>query len=77
VSHINVGCGKDLTIAELAQLISMTVGYRGKITWDTTKPDGAPRKWMDSKRIESMGWKARIGLEEGLAIAYEDFLTQA
>jgi len=77
VSHINVGCGEDLTIAELAQLISMTVGFRGKIAWDTTKPDGAPRKWMDSNRIESMGWKALIGLEEGLAIAYEDFLTQA
>ena len=76
-SHINVGCGEDLTIEELAQLISMTVGFGGKITWDTTKPDGAPRKWMDSNRIESMGWEALIGLEEGLAIAYEDFLTQA
>jgi GDP-L-fucose synthase len=76
MSHINVGCGKDLTIAELAQLISMTVGYRGKIKWDTTKPGGAPRKWMDSTRIESLGWKASTGLEEGLAIAYEDFLTQ-
>lgn len=75
-SHINVGFGKDISIYELAQLIGSTVGYQGSITLDKTKPDGAPRKLMDSSRLSSMGWSPKTGLVEGLALAYQDFLKQ-
>lgn len=75
-SHINVGFGKDISIYELAQLIGSTVGYQGSITLDKTKPDGAPRKLMDSSRLNSMGWSPKTGLVEGLALAYQDFLKQ-
>ncbi len=74
LSHINVGCGHDVTIAQVAQSIAQVVGYTGQLTFDTTKPDGAPRKWMDSSRLNNLGWEARVGLEEGLALAYRDFL---
>jgi len=73
-SHINVGFGSDVTIAEVAQAIAHTVGYAGRIEFDTTKPDGAPRKWMDSNRLNHLGWKAQVQLVEGLALAYQDFL---
>jgi GDP-L-fucose synthase len=73
-SHINVGYGSDLTIAEVAQAIAQTVGYTGHIVFDITKPDGAPRKWMDSSRLNNLGWQAQINLREGLAKAYADFL---
>ena len=73
-SHINVGFGSDITIAEVAQAISRTVGYQGQITFDTTKPDGAPRKWMDSSRLNQLGWQAKIDLELGLKQAYDDYL---
>ena len=76
LSHINVGCGHDVTIAQVAQSIAQVVGYTGQLTFDTTKPDGAPRKWMDSSRLNSLGWQARVGLEEGLALAYRDFLSK-
>ena len=76
LSHINVGCGHDVTIAQVAQSIAQVVGYTGQLTFDTTKPDGAPRKWMDSSRINSLGWEAKVGLEEGLALAYRDFLSK-
>ncbi len=75
-SHINVGCGQDVTIAALAQTVGKAVGYEGRITFDITKPDGAPRKWMDTSRLNGLGWQARVGLEEGLAWAYEDFQEQ-
>lgn len=75
-SHINVGYGSDITIAQVAQTISQTVGYQGKITYDPTQPDGAPRKWMDSSRINALGWQAKVGLEQGLAAAYQDFKHQ-
>ena len=75
-SHINVGFGSDVTIAEVAQSISQAVGYQGQVTFDATKPDGAPRKWMDSTRLNALGWQARFGLQEGLALAYADFLRQ-
>ncbi|MCF8157486.1 MAG: GDP-L-fucose synthase [Rhodoferax sp.] len=75
-SHINVGFGSDVTIAEVAQAVSDAVGYRGQITFDTTKPDGPPRKWMDSKRLNALGWQPRFALGQGLALAYHDFLQR-
>ena len=75
LSHINVGYGSDVSIAELAVLIGKTVGYKGKITYDSSKPDGTPRKLMDSSRLNALGWQAHITLEEGLVSAYQDFLT--
>ena len=74
-SHINVGSGSDVTIAELAQTIAQTVSYAGQIEFDTSKPNGAPRKWMDSSRLNALGWQAKIGLHEGLAVAYQNFLS--
>ena len=76
LSHINVGCGHDVTIAAVAQTIAQVVGFKGQLTFDTTKPDGAPRKWMDSSRLNSLGWQAQKPLELGLAAAYQDFLKQ-
>jgi GDP-L-fucose synthase len=73
LSHINVGSGSDITIAELAQTIAKVVGYDGAIMYDPSKPDGTPRKWMDSSRLNALGWEAKIGLAEGLASAYDDF----
>jgi GDP-L-fucose synthase len=70
---INVGCGKDLTVKELAELIKKVVGYEGEIIFDTTKPDGTPRKLMDISRISKLGWAPKVSLEEGLKLAYEDF----
>jgi len=72
-SHINVGFGSDVTIAELAKAVSDTVGYKGKIIFDSSKPDGSPRKWMDSGRLTTLGWMARIELGDGLENAYYDF----
>jgi GDP-L-fucose synthase len=74
LSHINVGCGEDVTIRQLAELISITVGFQGKIIFDDTRPDGTPRKLMDSSRLNALGWKVQIGLEAGLNAAYQDFL---
>jgi GDP-L-fucose synthase len=74
LSHINVGCGYDITIREVAEAIGKTVGYQGEITFDPTKPDGAPRKLMDSSRLNALDWQAKIGLEEGLKLAYQDFV---
>ena len=73
-SHINVGCGQDVSIAELAHTIAQVIGYAGEIDFDTTKPDGAPRKLMDSSRINSLGWHARVELNEGLQQACQDFV---
>ncbi len=73
-SHINVGYGSDITIAELAKTVGQVVGYQGEIVFDTTKPDGAPRKLMDSNRLKSLGWQAKVNLQEGLTLAYQDFL---
>ncbi len=73
LSHINVGLGSDATIAELAQAVGQTVGYEGTIEFDSSKPDGAPRKWMDSSRLNALGWQAKINLERGLSLAYQDF----
>ena len=75
LSHINVGCGEDVTILEVAQAVARTVGYTGTVYTDPTKPDGTPRKLMDSTRLNALGWRAQVGLDEGLKAAYEDFLT--
>jgi len=75
LSHINVGTGEDISIRDLARLIAKVVGYRGAIEQDPTKPDGTPRKLMDVGRLDALGWRARVGLEEGLALAYRDFLA--
>lgn len=76
-SHINVGYGEDVTIRELALAVAEAVGYQGEITFDTSKPDGTPRKWMDSSRLNKLGWKPQVDLKTGLAKAYEDFITHA
>ena len=76
LSHINVGSGSDITIAELAHAVRTAVGYSGDIVFDTTKPDGAPRKLMDSARINALGWEARVGMAEGLSMAYQDFVAR-
>lgn len=72
-SHINVGFGSDVTIAELAQAIKEVVGYPGKICFDASKPDGSPRKWMDSGKLAALGWVATTSLDAGLRKAYADF----
>lgn len=71
--HINIGFGSDITIAELARLVADTVGFKGAITFDVSKPDGAPQKLMDSTLANSLGWQPRIHLEQGLKLAYQDF----
>ena len=76
LSHINVGYGTDVSIAEAAQTIAQVVGYTGAVTFDISKPDGTPRKWMDSSRLNSLGWQAQVPLMQGLAQAYQDFLTR-
>jgi len=76
LSHINVGCGSDITIRELAKTIGDVIGYQGNIEFDSAKPDGTPRKLMDSSRLNKLGWQPKIELEQGLTLAYEDFLKQ-
>jgi GDP-L-fucose synthase len=74
---INVGCGEDISIRELAELICDVVGFRGDLTWDTTKPDGTPRKLLDVSKLHDLGWRHSIGLREGIARTYEWFLQNA
>ena len=73
-SHINVGFGSDVTIAELAKAVGNAVGYQGNIAFDTSKPDGTPRKWMDSSKLNRLGWKPSVDLSNGLKVAYQDFV---
>jgi GDP-L-fucose synthase len=74
--HVNVGTGTDVPIAELAALVADVVGYDGPVTWDATKPDGTPRKLLDVSKLTALGWRARIGLRDGLESTYEWFLEQ-
>ena len=74
LSHINVGTGVDCTIKELTETVAKVVGFQGEIVWDTSKPDGTPRKLMDVSRLKALGWQANIGLEDGLRDAYQWFL---
>jgi len=73
---LNVGTGEDVTIAEFAALVAEVVGFRGKLAFDHSRPDGAPRKLLDVSRLSALGWRAKIGLREGLAGAYADFLSR-
>nr|WP_305040824.1 GDP-L-fucose synthase [Erythrobacter sp. SDW2] len=75
--HVNLGSGTDLTINELAQAVCRSVGFEGRIDHDTSKPDGTPRKLMDGSKIAAMGWRPRIGLDQGIADAYRWFLANA
>lgn len=71
--HINVGVGKDVTIEELTQLVSKVVGFKGGIVYDSSKPDGTPRKLLNIEKLQSLGWQAKTSLEEGLQLSYEWF----
>jgi GDP-L-fucose synthase len=73
---INIGTGTDVSIRELTELVAQVTGFQGRITWDATKPDGTPRKLMDVSRLSALGWKARIGLREGIAKTYASFLSE-
>jgi GDP-L-fucose synthase len=74
LSHINVGVGEDVCIRELAETVRDVVGFSGEIRFDTTKPDGAPRKLLDGARLARLGWRARLRLHQGLASTYLWFL---
>ncbi len=76
LSHINVGTGKDITIRELAETMRRVVGYRGQLRFDSSKPDGAPRKLIDTSRLTAMGWRYQVELEQGLQQTYEWFQQQ-
>jgi GDP-L-fucose synthase len=76
LSHINVGTGKDITIREMAQTMKQIVGFKGKLTFDTAKPDGAPRKLINVKRLKNMGWSYTTNLKEGLGETYNWYLKQ-
>jgi GDP-L-fucose synthase len=73
---INVGTGTDVTIRELTERVAAATGYKGRVTWDATKPDGTPRKLLDVSRMTALGWRARIGLAEGIPAAYRSFLAE-
>ena len=73
-NHINVGYGSDITIAALSKIVSKVIGYQGEIAFNPSKPDGPPKKLMDSSRLNRMGWEPKVDLEQGLAIAYQEFL---
>jgi GDP-L-fucose synthase len=77
LSHVNVGTGSDVTIRELAELVAKVVGFEGRIEFDASKPDGTPRKLLDVSRLLTTGWTASVGLDQGLRISYEDFLSAA
>lgn len=72
---VNAGTGKEISIKELAMLVAKVTGYKGKITWDTSKPNGTPRKLLDTSKAEKLGWRYKTGLEEGIRLSYEDFLN--
>jgi GDP-L-fucose synthase len=73
---INIGTGSDVTIKELTELVAQVTGFKGRIIWDSTKPDGTPRKLMDVSRLSALGWKARVGLREGIEKTYASFLSE-
>jgi GDP-L-fucose synthase len=73
---INIGSSTEITIRELAELVGRIVGYPGEIVWDKSKPDGTPRKFMDSSRLFALGWRPKIDLEKGIRLAYDDFLKK-
>lgn len=76
LSHINVGSGTDLSIRELAELVCAAVGFQGRLVYDSTKPDGTPRKLLDTNRLRALGWQPRVSLADGLTLAYRAFLEE-
>ena len=72
---VNIGTGKDLSIGDLASLVKKVVGYEGEIVYDATKPDGTPRKLLDVSKLAGLGWSYSTELEEGITLAYQDFLN--
>lgn len=75
-AHINIGSGQEVTIKELTEIVKEVVGFEGAIEWDTSKPDGTPRKLLDSSRIQALGWAPKVSLKDGIGRAYQDFLTR-
>jgi GDP-L-fucose synthase len=75
-AHINIGSGKEATIREIAETVKAVIGFKGELNWDASKPDGTPRKLMDSSRINALGWNPQVELREGIRRAYNDFLTR-
>jgi GDP-L-fucose synthase len=73
---VNIGCGQDVTIKDLATIVAGVVGFNGQIVWDSGKPDGTPRKLMDSSRIFALGWRPTVKLEDGIRLAYQDYLAR-
>jgi GDP-L-fucose synthase len=73
---VNIGTGTDVTIRELTETVADVTGFRGRITWDATKPDGTPRKLMDVSRLTALGWKARIGLRAGIEQTYASYQAE-
>jgi len=73
---VNIGCGEDLSIKELAEMVKEVTGYTGNLVFDTSKPDGTPRKLLDVSKINALGWRYKTSLKEGMRIAYRDFLTK-
>lgn len=74
--HINVGSGEELSIRELAELVRDVIGYSGEVVWDTSKPDGTPRKLMDSSKLHALGWKPRVSLSEGIQAVYHEYQSR-
>lgn len=74
IAHVNIGSGEDIPIRELARVVQQVVGFDGEVVWDTEKPDGMPRKWLDVSRIQRLGWRPRISLREGIAATYRQYL---
>lgn len=74
---INIGYGEDLSIRELAEAVKQVVGFDGELTFDTSKPDGTPRKWLDVSQLNQLGWSAKIGLKDGLTLAYASYLKES
>jgi GDP-L-fucose synthase len=72
---VNAGTGKEVSIKELTELVAKVVGYEGEILWDTSKPNGTPRKLLDVSKAEGLGWKYKVELEEGIRLSYDDFLN--
>jgi GDP-L-fucose synthase len=74
---VNIGTGEDITIAEFARVVARTVGYTGTISFDPSRPDGTPRKWLDVSRLARLGWRARTSLEDGMRLAYQAYLNES
>lgn len=72
---VNIGTGKEISIKELTELVAKIVGYTGKVSWDSSKPNGTPRKLLDVSKLNNLGWKYKVGLEEGITLSYKDFLN--